>query len=417
MPNAKGAVADVPLWVAALALALLMGLQPITTDLYLPALPLIGQHFRASNTALQMTMAAALLVFGPGQLICGPLADRFGRRPVLRIGLGLYVLASLGAALATSIEWLVLMRALQGGAMASAVVCGRAMVRDLYEPQQGAQVMSRGLTGLGVIAVTGPLLGGTITHHYGWRASFVVIACVATLSWLFVHFKLPETQPRRNLLALRPGPWAQACLRMLKHRDFLGYAGMSACSYAGVIMFLSGSSLVLSGVLGLGPTECGLALAFISTTYIGGTFVCRWWLPRRGLVGTARCGALLCLAGGLSSAGLALAGISAVWALLLPQAVYALGHGVNQPCGQTGVIAPFPAEAATASALAGCLLALVGFGVARWLGASLDGTVYPITLGLGFFGVLTALVAWTVLRSPELHTRAPQAPQRASTDA
>ncbi|MFD2452130.1 MFS transporter [Ideonella paludis] len=136
----------------ALALALLLGLQPITTDLYLPALPLLARDLAAPMASVQLTMSALLLSFGMAQLVMGPLSDRFGRRPVLLGGLFLYSVASLGCALAPSIHTLIGLRALQGAGLAAAVVCARAMVRDLYEPHQGAQVMSKGLSGLGLIA-------------------------------------------------------------------------------------------------------------------------------------------------------------------------------------------------------------------------------------------------------------------------
>jgi DHA1 family bicyclomycin/chloramphenicol resistance-like MFS transporter len=152
---------------AAAVLALLMALQPATTDIYLPALPLLTQALAAPMVLAQMTMAALILAFGFGQLLWGPVADRVGRRPVLLGTLLLYALASAGGALAGSIEQLVLWRALQGFTMAGAVVCSRAMVRDLYEPVEGAQVMALALSGLGLVAIAGPALGGFVASGRG----------------------------------------------------------------------------------------------------------------------------------------------------------------------------------------------------------------------------------------------------------
>ena len=131
---------------AAGVLALLMGLQPITTDLMLPALPALAADLHAPMAPVQLTMSALILAFGLAQLVWGPVADRVGRRPVLLLGLALYTLASLGAAQAGSVMAVVVWRALQGAAMSAAVVCARAMVRDLYEPQEGAMVMARALS-------------------------------------------------------------------------------------------------------------------------------------------------------------------------------------------------------------------------------------------------------------------------------
>ena len=145
---------------AAFVLALLMALQPATTDIYLPALPQLTQALQAPMVLAQMTMSVLILAFGCGQMVWGPVADRFGRRPVLVGTLLAYALASLGGAMAGSIEQLVAWRAVQGFAMAGSVVCSRAMVRDLYPPAEGAQVMALALSGLGVVAILGPALGG-----------------------------------------------------------------------------------------------------------------------------------------------------------------------------------------------------------------------------------------------------------------
>ena len=135
-----------------LLLALLLGIQPVTTDLYLPALPALTAGYGASMAQAQLTLSALLLAFGVSQLVLGPLSDRFGRRPVLLWGMAAYVMAAIGSALAPSMDLLIVWRALQGAAMGAAVMCARAIVRDLYLPADGARVMSRALTGLGVIA-------------------------------------------------------------------------------------------------------------------------------------------------------------------------------------------------------------------------------------------------------------------------
>jgi MFS family permease len=130
-----------------LLLSLLLGLQPITTDLYLPALPALTAGFGAPMAQAQLTLSALLLAFGLSQLVWGPLSDRFGRRPILLIGMSAYVLASIASTLAPSMEMLIVWRTVQGAAMGAGVMCARAIVRDLYTPLQGARVMSKGLSG------------------------------------------------------------------------------------------------------------------------------------------------------------------------------------------------------------------------------------------------------------------------------
>jgi DHA1 family bicyclomycin/chloramphenicol resistance-like MFS transporter len=384
--------------VAAVALALMLGLQPVTTDLYLPALPTIQAELHASMHATQLTMAALLLSFGFGQLVAGPVADRFGRRPVLLSTLSVYLLASFAAVLADTIETLVVVRIVQGAVMAGVVVVARAMVRDLYEPHEGARIMSFGLSGLGIIAITSPLLGGWLAAHLGWRTTFIAAAAIALGTLVFVATQLPETVRQKNPQALHPRPLLASWRTVLRHPTFRAWASLSAATYGALFVFLAGSSFVYMRVLGLGAAQYGLALSTNSLAYLAGTFVCRRWLVRHGMVGAVRRAAWFTLFGGLSMAALAAAGVQTVWAILVPQLFFAFGHGTHQACGQTGAVGPFPQQAGVASALAGFLLAVVAFGIGHWLGGALDGTTRPLAYGIAVGSVATALIGWTTVQ-------------------
>jgi DHA1 family bicyclomycin/chloramphenicol resistance-like MFS transporter len=386
---------------AAWALALLLGLQPVTTDLYLPALPQLTQALGASIGAAQQTMAAVLLAFGFGQLLLGPWADRIGRRPVLLGGLGLYTVAALGSAASGSIEQLIAWRAMQGLGMAAAVVCSRALLRDLYAPHEGARVMAWAMSGLGLIAIASPALGGAIAAWAGWRAALAVVAAVGAATLAFVAWRVPETATRLQPLATRPRTVLAAWRRIATHRVFVAWALLTTATYGGLFTMLASASFIYIGVLGLSPLACGAVLGSGSLAYIGGTFICRHWVQRHGPVGAVQRGAWFTLAGGLAMVLPAAAGVQSVWALALPMALYAIGHGVHQPCSQTGAVGPFPDQAGTASALAGFLLASVAFGIGVWLGVALDGTVRPLAYGLGFWALLTSGLAWTLVRRLE----------------
>lgn len=383
---------------AATLLALLLGLQPVITDLYLPALPLIAREFAAPLSAVQMTMSALILAFGLMQLVWGPIADRFGRRPVLLTSLALMVAASLGAAFASSMAWLVVWRTAQGAALAAVTVCSRAIVRDLYEPRQGAHVMALALSGLGMVAIGSPLLGGVLAGAFGWRACLLAVGTCAALTAFTVAWRLPETLARRNPQALQARALLRNARTVLAHPTFRAWALLVAGTYAGLFILLSASSHAYMGLLGLSATQYGMAMAWGSFVYVIGTFVCRRWLRLHGSSGTVRRGAFFTLAGGLGMAACGFMAAPPLPAVLLAHSLYAFGHGQHQPCGQAGAVGPFPQMAGVASALAGCVLALVAFAVGLWLGLAMDGTLRPLGIGLAVAACVTATLAWTLVR-------------------
>jgi DHA1 family bicyclomycin/chloramphenicol resistance-like MFS transporter len=384
---------------AAIALALLLGLQPVLTDLYLPSLPLLARELAAPMSAAQLTMSALILAFGLSQLVWGPVADRFGRRPVLLGSLALLVLAGTGAALASRIGWLIFWRVAQGATMAAAVVCARAMVRDLYEPQQGARVMSLGLSGLGLLAIGSPLVGGALAMSLGWRSALATVACFSLLVLVFVWRVLPETLAQRNPRALHGPTLAGNTVQVLSHPTFRAWALLVSATYGGLFTILAASSFTYIDVLGLTPVQYGLAMALGSMSYLAGTFFCRRWLLRSGLLGAVRRGALFSLGGGLGMLlCVLLPSLAGVPLVLGAQCLFAFGHGIHQPCGQTGAVGPFPQMAGVAAALAGCLLALVAFVIGLWLGQAMDGTLHPMAIGVAFWGTMTAVVAWTLVQ-------------------
>ena len=398
-----------------LVLTLMLGLQPITTDLYLPALPALTQGFGAPMSQAQLTLTALLLAFGLSQLVWGPLSDRFGRRPVLLAGMLAYVLASIGCTVATSMEQLIVWRTIQGAAMGAGVMCARAIVRDLYTPAEGARAMSKGLSGLGVIAFLSPPLGGLLSDAFGWRMALLALALFGAVALVLIVWRFEETVPARNPNALQPGNLLRTWAHILRSPTFWAYALLTAASYGGLFTFLAASSFVFIQVLGLSKTAYGLVMSTVSLSYIAGTFVCRRLLPRLGVRRTVRLAAALTLTGGTLVGVLPLLGIQSVWAIVLPFYLFMIAHGVHQPCGQSGAVGPFPQAAGAASALSGFLITVVAFAMGGWLGHSMAGfsngagSVLPLTNGVWFWSVLIATVAWTLVQR---HGEVRTAPQR-----
>lgn len=387
-----------------LALSLLLGLQPITTDLYLPALPAMTQGFGATMPQAQLTLTALLLAFGMSQLVWGPLSDRFGRRPVLLWGLALYVLASTGSVVSGSIEQLVLWRTLQGVAMGAGVMGARAIVRDLYPPAEGARIMSKGLTGLGVIACASAPLGALLAEYLGWRTALGALAVFGAGTLLVLAWRFEETLSQKNLAALQPATLLRTWAQILRHPTFWAYTLLATTSYGGLFTFLAASSFVFIQVLGLSKTAYGLAMLTMSLSYIVGTFICRRLLPSLGVRRTVALAGACTLTAGTSMGVLALAGVQHVAAIMLPFYLFMLGHGVHQPCGQSGAVGPFPQAAGAASAMSGFLMMVAAFVMGGWLGRSLAnvaegaGSVLPLTNGIWFWSVLISATAWTLVQ-------------------
>ena len=382
----------------ALMLTLLLGIQPVTTDLYLPALPSLAGALNAPMSAVQLTLSALIVCFGVAQLVWGPLADRFGRRPILLAGLSLYTLAAVGAALSQTIHWLVASRALQGVGMAASVACGRSIVRDLYEPREGTRVMSRALGGLGLIAMIVPLLGGLLAHHFDWHAALGAVSLFGVFALAMVAWQFEETLSRKNPRATELGQIAANWRRILAHPTFIAWTALLCATWGGLFTVLASSSFIFIEVLGVSKIAFGAVLATCSLAYIGGTFLCRFLLARGNASRAVGVGAAFSLAGGLLLAGLSLLGEPSAWTVLPPMLLYAIGHGIHQPCGQAGAISPFPDSAGTAASLSGFAMMLTAFLVGIVLGRSLNGTVFPLTLGVGGFSLCVATVAWTLVR-------------------
>lgn len=397
-PVLKSTSTPMPAGLVVLILAMLLGIQPITTDLYLPALPAMTSSFSAPLSQAQLTLSALLLAFGVSQMIWGPLSDRFGRRPILLCGLAAYVLAAIGSVMAPGMLQLIVWRTVQGAAMGAVVMCARALVRDLYQPQDGARIMSKGLSGLGTLACISAPVGGLLAQFYGWRAALMAVAVFGAATLLLVALRFKETLPNKNLQALQPAVLLTTWREILSNPAFLAFSALSIASYGGLFTFLASSSFVFITVLGLSKAQFGMVMFCTSLSYVLGTFVCRRLLLRFSVQQTVAIAAVISLCAGTLMGTLAWLGVVSVWAIMGSLALFMMGHGMHQPCGQSGAVGPFPQAAGAASALNGFLMMVVAFGIGSWLGTHMDGTVLPLTNGMWFWSIMIAASAWTLVR-------------------
>jgi DHA1 family bicyclomycin/chloramphenicol resistance-like MFS transporter len=278
-------------------------------------------------------------------------------------------------------------------------MAARAVVRDLFQPLQGATVMSQGLTGLGIIACACAPLGGLLTDTLGWRFALLALAVFGAATLTLLAWRFEETLAQPDPHALSVGPLFQANLDILRNPVFLTWCALSASSYLGLFTFLASSSFVFVTFMGYSKTAYGFLMLSMSLSYIIGTFWCRWMLRRTSVHRTVGIAAILTITGGVGMAALAYAGQGqdwyGAWAVMVPMYIFMLGHGVHQPCGQSGAVAPFPHRAGTASALNGFLMMLGAFFMGGWLGTHMDRPVFALAHGLLLCAVFITFVAWT----------------------
>jgi DHA1 family bicyclomycin/chloramphenicol resistance-like MFS transporter len=379
---------------ATLIVAGLMMLQPLSTDFYLPTLPGIARAFDAEPATVQWTLSGFIAAFGAWQLAAGPLADRYGRRPLILAGLSIFALASVLCATADSIEALVAGRVLQAVGACSCLVGARSIVRDLYAPVPGARVLATASALMSVAPLAGPLIGALLYEAHGWRSAFVALSAFAVLLGATAILTLREThrRPRSADAAPRTGYAAIA-----RSPTFRAYALVAATSYAGLFAFISGASFIFMRVLGLSATQFAFAFAAMVTGYIVGTLLCRR-LVQNGLAATVRVGAALQVAAGTALVLPALAGHASVVAIAAPMTLFGVSHGLINPAAQAGAVAPFGHAAGRASALLGVVMMSLAALIGLVIGASYDGSVRPMAVTIAACAAVTGALAATRVR-------------------
>ncbi|UCG99141.1 MAG: multidrug effflux MFS transporter [Burkholderiales bacterium] len=393
-PAAAGVGPATLLWLIA---GLLM-LQPLATDLYLPALPGIAAYFDVGVATVQWTLSIFVATFGAWQLVAGPLSDRFGRYPVVVAGAFVYCGASLLAMAAPTIEVLVGARLLQAAGACSSLVGARGIVRDLRSPTEAARLLASASTIMSFAPLLGPLLGAYLFVAFGWRSAFAALAALSVLLATAAATRLQETNRRRNPNALRLRPMLRIYLEVARSPAFRAYTLASTATYGGLFAFISGSSFVLMRVLGLSAVGFAASFATMVAGYLVGTLICRWLVARRGLQRTIGAGAALQVLAGTTMAALVAAGVHVPASIVAPMFFYGVAHGMIQPPAQAGAMAPFPHSAGAAAALMGFVMMLTAALVGLWIGASYDGTMFPLAFTICAASVASALVAFTAVR-------------------
>jgi DHA1 family bicyclomycin/chloramphenicol resistance-like MFS transporter len=347
-------------------LAALVALGPLTIDMYLPAMPGMAQALTATTSEVQLTISSYLLGFSLFHLVCGPLADRYGRKPVLLGGLALYLVATYACAQATSIDELILFRFLQGVAACVGPTLGRAIARDLYGPQRAARALAHIAMIMALAPAVAPTLGGLMLEFYSWPSIFTALALYALLVMLFVGARLPESLPQ--VQPLHPAQVGRNYLRLVRDRHFMATTCASALIYAGMIAFLSASSFIFIDMMQVPARYFGILFLTTVVGYIAGSGFSTRLSRTRESEQVMWVGARLALA-----ASVLMLIATQSWfhpvSILLPMTCYSMALGIVLPHAMAVALRPFPDMAATASALFGFIQmglsaiggALVGF--------------------------------------------------------
>ncbi|MBL8692226.1 MAG: multidrug effflux MFS transporter [Rhodospirillaceae bacterium] len=377
----------------------LVAFQAISTDLYLASLPTMVQVFATSEANVQLTLSVFLLGSALMQLAYGPISDRFGRRPVLRVAIALYVAASLACAMAPTIEALIFFRLMQAVGSCAGVTLGRAVARDLYSPVVAARVLAYMASAMAIAPIVGPMLGSWMTVHLGWQANFLFLAGFGTICLVGLYTLLDETNLHPDPHAIAPKRILANYLSLLGDRVYLGYALAVTLAYCGIFSFISGSSFTLIDVLGL-PTEYfGFCFGAAAAGYSVGALAAGKLIQRFGIERMVTAGTLISAVFGVLGAALAWAGIANVWAVLLPFIVVMAGIGFTLPAGIAGAIGPYPRMAGAASAMVGFLQLGIAAAVGVGVGQILDGTTRPMTTAVAVVSVIGLVSFWALVKT------------------
>lgn len=247
-----------------LILGLLTAVGPFSIDMYLPAFPSIAHDLGTSVARVSLSLSSFFIGISFGQLLYGPLLDRFGRKKPLYIGLSVYVITSLGCALATSVNALISLRLLQAFGGCAGMVASRAMVRDLFPVQESAKVFSMLMLVVGVSPIIAPTLGGYVSVEFGWQYIFVILTIMATLIMIAVHFFLPESKKPDPCFSLSPRPIINNFLSVLRDPQFYTYAFTGAIAAAGLYAYIAGSPYVFMEIFKVNQTHYGWIFALVA---------------------------------------------------------------------------------------------------------------------------------------------------------
>jgi MFS transporter, DHA1 family, multidrug resistance protein len=376
----------------AIILGALTAMGPLAIDMYLPALPGIARELGVPIAAVQVSLASYFIGLALGQALYGPMSDRLGRKPALHVGLGIFVLASIGCAVATSVTQLVAFRFLQALGGCAPLVVPRAVVRDYFDGRDSVRMLSMLILVMGVAPILAPLIGGQLLIRFGWRSVFVLLA-VYGITWsVLVAWLLPESLKPERRRHESLGVIATTYAGFLRDRAFLGWVLSGGLVFSGLLAYISGSSFVFIELFHVPPEHFGFyfganAVGLIAASQINRYLASRW--PPEAIL---RIVIPIAVASSATLLVDAYTGFGGFPGILVPLFCFIACHGFVAPNTTALAMSPYGASAGSASALLGTLQFVLGAAAGGLVSAFGNGTAVPFAAviagcGIGAFAV------------------------------
>jgi len=381
-------LAGTRLFVAGLVATTSVG--PMAMQLFVPSLPFMANDLAAPIDVAQLALSLSMAVIALANLVYGPLSDRFGRRPVLLVGLVLFLVGTAVAALAQSVEMLILGRIVQAGGSASGLVLSRAMVRDVYGAERAASMIAYLTVAMLVAPYFALIIGGALTDNVGWRSALWFAFVVGAIVLVLAYRTLSETHFGERV-GVAPVVLARNYRRLFSSVEFTGYVLHTAFAAGSFFAFMAGAPYLMVDVLGRPAIEFSLWFALLTFTFMAANYIAGKVSSRIGLDRMVMIGSVLSLAGGvLFLAMLGVFGLTPL-SLFLPNALVGIGQGISMPNAQAGAINVDPKLAGTASGLLAFATMGMGAVFSQIVGEFADGTADPLAWSV-MAGVIAA--AW-----------------------
>jgi DHA1 family bicyclomycin/chloramphenicol resistance-like MFS transporter len=393
---------------AAVLLVALSAMAPLSVDMFLPSLPSIRDHFHASDATVQLSVTLFLVAFASSQLFYGPASDRYGRRPLMTIGLVVYAIGATLAAISNSVYVLLGGRVLQGMGGGAGPALAQAIVLDVYGRQRAGKVLAYMSVALPLAPTIAPMIGGVLHDTLGWRSVFVVLLTFGVVLLTGYRILIPETnrggQAERGFTGL-----ASNYRTLLSSRTYVAFVLAMALMFSGHLVFIASSSFVLQDELGLGSALYGLTFGFVALGLMLGAMLSSRLAGRLRPEHAVVLGASFSTVAALVMASLAWSGVAEVAAVLGPMFFVAVGLGITRPAALAGALVPFPQIAGLASAFLGFTQILIASGYNIVYGATAGVSMRALASGV-LIAVSAALASVLILRPGTYDIEARPAP-------